>query len=378
MFHVKHRTALTVSTLIVAALLASGCTGTTSPATGWMPPVAGPNGILLVQSAPGRITTAKSDGSRIAEYEIRGAATTNFLGRTSQGAATPIYATPLVDGTAAYVVSYAGRVVRLNLDNGALSEKWIADLHENVVATPVLRGDRLYVSAENGQLSTINTTTGKILGATHPTAGRVWGAPALQDGRIFIGTLDSSEVIAVNADSGATEWRRGGVGAAAADLVVDGNTLVVPSFDRTIHALDSAGGTEKWRFTGDGWFVGKPLVTQQGIYAGTLRGSVYALDRSGKLRWVFARAGLEFRAAPILVGDTLVMADRSGVFIGLNANTGAEKWTQTAEHATIDANGVLLDSGLFFTTTTYSLIRLDPVTGESKTFNVQPPKGDGK
>ena len=382
MFHVKHRLtrrfALTTSALLAAAVLVTGCTGEISPARGWAQPVPGPDGVLLVQSAPGRLTAAKPDGGRVADYQIQGPPIATFFGlREGQGSPTPMYATPLVDGNAAYLVSYDGRVVRLKVDGGSVSEQWVTDLHEKVVATPLLRGDRLYVSAENGRREVLNTANGARVSSTRPTDGRIWGAPALQQSRIFIGTMDSSELIAVNADTGNFEWRQDSVGAAAADLVVDGDLLVVPSFDRSIHALETAGGTERWRFTGDGWFVGRPLVTQQVIYAATMRGSVYALDREGKMLWRYQRADLEFRAAPVLAGNTLVLADRDGTFVGLDAATGAEKWTRTPEQTKIYANGLLLESGVYFVTDDHRLLRVDPAQGDIQSFNVKPPQGNG-
>ena len=383
MFHVKHphltnKTGLT-GAILAAALFGTACTGAVNPAKGWAPPVPGPNGVLLVQSGPGRLTTAKPDGSRLADYQIEGQKTSAFFGlRETQAAPSPLYAAPLVDKNAVYLVAYEGRVVRLNLDNGNLSQQWVTDLHEKVVATPVLRGDRLYVSTENGHLEVLNAANGTRVNSSRPTDGRVWGAPALQESRIIIGTLDSSELIAVNADSGAVEWKQKAAGAAAADLVIEGDLLIVPSFDRSLHALDAATGAEKWRFTGDGWFVGKPVATKQAVYAATMRGAVYALDRSGKLLWQFDRNGLEFRAAPILAGDTLLVAARNGTIVALDAANGSEKWTREAENATIDANGAMLDGGVFFTTDDHRLLRVDPGKGDIQTFNVQPPKGNGK
>jgi len=393
MFHVKHhprggisraprtakrRLALVTTALAVSLLVVTGCTGQMTPPQGWAPPVATANGTLLVQSGTGRITALNAAGERITDFEVKGATTTNIIGRTSTSAPSPFYATPLVDGSAIYLATYAGQVLRLNLENGTFTQAWRADLGEAVVATPVLRGTRLYVSSENGHLLVLDTGTGKTVASFQPTKGRVWGAPALQQNRIFIGTLDSSELVAVNADSGAPEWKHSGSGAAAADIVVDGDVLLVPSFDRALHALDIAGGTEKWRFTGDGWFVGKPLATQQAIYVATMRGSVYALDRAGKELWHFRQQGLEFRAAPVLAGGTLVVADRDGTILGLNPADGTQKWTRTADKTTIDANGTLTDAGVYFVSTDHQLLRVDPASGDIRTFNVQPPQSDGK
>lgn len=373
MFHVKHRAAFAVGALLVTALLATGCTGAVTPPKGWAPPVSTSNSTLLVQSAAGRLTAVKLDGTRIADFELKGATTRDWIGREQQAAAMPLYASPLVDGTNVYIVSYKGEVARLSLDGGAINQKWMTDLKQNVVATPILRDGRLYVTTENGRLAVLNADSGSTVADSRPTTGRVWGSPAAQEDRIYIGTLDSSEILALNTSNGATVWKHTGTGATAADLVIDGSTLMVPSFDRTLHGLDAASGKQTWEFTGDGWFVGKPLLTPDVIYAGTMSGSVYALDRSGHAKWQFRGKGLEFRATPILVGSTLIAVSRNGTFVGLDAATGAEKWTRPTEKAEIDANGVQVENAVYFTTNDYRLLRLDPASGDIQTFNIQPP-----
>ena len=146
------------------------------------------------------------------------------------------------------------------------------------------------------------------------------------------------------------------------------------SFDRALHALDgAAGGAERWRFAGDGWFMGAPLSTGNTIYAATMRGSVYALDDSGHQLWQYQRAAAEFRASPILAGGTLVLAARDGSMIGLDPATGTERWAQTVPGARVDANGLLLESNLFYITTERTVLRVDPTSGSAQTFTVQPP-----
>ena len=371
MFHVKHRVALA---LAAAALLITGCTGSGAPAKGWAQPVNGPSGTLLIQSGVGRLTAIATDGSKVADYEVKGPPTRNFLGQESQSA-SPLYAAPIVDGNTAYVVGYQGRVYRLNLNGGAINEVWSADVDGQVVATPLLRGNRLYVSAEHGSLFVLDVANGNIVKTTRPTEGRVWGAPATDGTRLFIGTLDSSEVVAVNAESGETEWKHEGAGASAADLVVQGDLLVLPSFDRTIHGLDAASGTERWQFKGNGWFIGRPVVTAEAIYTATMRGSVYALDRDGKVRWSVSRDGQEFRAAPIIAGDTLVVASRAGDLVGLSLADGTEKWSKLVDGAKIDASGVLTAAGIVYTTSDHKMFRIDPAKGEVLSSSVPPSGG---
>jgi len=381
MFHVKHRLkhrVVAFGALIALTLVATGCTGAVTPPKGWAPPVSIPNDAILVQSGIGRLTTVKSDGTRIADFSLPGSISHDFLGREKEDPSAPLYATPLVDGTAVYVASYSGMVTRLTLDNGTIAQQWAINLHETVVATPVLRGDRLYVSTENGHLQVLNAANGTAISASRPTVGRVWGAPATKDDRIFIGTLDSSEILALNTSNNATIWKHNGTGATAADLVIDGDTLLAPSFDRGIHSLDLATGDQKWAFTGDGWFVGRPLLTKDAIVTGTMSGSMYSLDRSGKQQWKYTAAKSaqnEFRATPILANGTVIAASRNGTFVGLNAATGAEQWTRTVDKAEVDADGVMIGNAVFYTTNDYRLLRLDPASGDIQTFNIQPPSG---
>ena len=161
-------------------------------------------------------------------------------------------------------------------------------------------------------------------------------------------------------------------------LFRSGDTLIAPSFDRTLHALDTGRGGEKWSFPGDGWFVGRPLVTKDAIFAGTMSGSMYALDRSGKQIWQYTApksAQNEFRATPLLAGSTLIAASRNGTFVGLDAATGAERWSRTADKAEVDADGLILGGAVFYTTNDYRLLRLDPASGDIQTFSIQPPSG---
>jgi outer membrane protein assembly factor BamB len=192
---------------------------------------------------------------------------------------------------------------------------------------------------------------------------------------IYVGSLDNSDLVALNVDTGTTEWRKELAGATAAGVTVDGDTIIVASFDRALHSLDAAaGGTERWRFEGDGWFVGTPLVTKDAIYAATMRGTVYAVDKSGKQIWSRAHPDREFRSSPILAGDTLVIAARDGTILGLNVADGAEKWS-TEPQGAIDADGLLLESSLFYITTSRALLRVDPADGAIRSFNTQPPDG---
>ena len=104
MFHVKHRFGPTLVAFLATALIATGCTGSGAPAQGWAQPVKGPGGTLLIQSQVGMLAALAADGSKVAEFQVKGPPTRNFLGQQSQ-APTPLYAAPIelsVEGSGAF------------------------------------------------------------------------------------------------------------------------------------------------------------------------------------------------------------------------------------------------------------------------------------
>ncbi len=371
MFHVKHR-ALAVAAAAVITL--TGC-GTVAAPSGWAGPVASANNLVVVQDKPGQIVALNpKDGTEAWRYPDT-AKPASGGGINSRKITGALYASPVINGTSIYLVSYEGHVTRLDTQGGGPAIAGEVDLPKDttVVATPRIRGDRLYVFAEDGRVYALNTNNLSTVATYRPTDGRVWGSPALQGSTLYIGTLDSSNLVALNADTGATDWKQKLAGASAASVGSDGDLLVVASFDRAVHGFDAANkGAERWRFAGDGWFVSTPLVTKTTIYAASMGGSVYAIDKSGKELWHRNWAGKEFRSALILSGDTLVAVSRDGVAYGLNLADGTERWTK-ATSASVDADGLLLESNLFYITTAHSLLRIDPTNGAVQTFNTQPP-----
>ena len=386
---------LAAAFLFVAA---SGCATAATP-IGWAGPVATDKGLVVVQDKPGHLVAMDpKSGAEVWRFpaSLKGAGDpAKVLGEKLK---SPLYATPVGGGGALYIISYLGNVTRLNLDGDTLTVPWQVDLANapsrlsiripflsaptpiTAVATPQLRGDRLHVFAEDGRVFVLDTKDGRTLSSSRPTEGRVWGAPARRAGTIYIGGLDSSDLVALNAETGATEWTQRLSAATAADVVVDGDTLIVASFDRALRGLDAtARGAERWRFDGDGWFVGAPLVTRDAIYAASMRGTVYALDKGGKQRWQRSipdagRDTREFRSSPVLVGDTLVVVSRDGTAYGLAAADGAERWSKAAG-GKVEADGLLLESGLFYTTTARALVRIDPSSGAIQSFDTQPSGG---
>lgn len=152
---------------------------------------------------------------------------------------------PVLEGDAVFAAGEAGRVVRLNLQNGG--EIWRAD-------------------------------TGKKL-----SAGVGAGA-----GLVLAGGL-KGELIALDAASGAKRWEINLSSVVVAPPVVDGDVVMVRTGNGHIHGLSAADGGRKWLYTRQ-----LPAFSLQGVTALTVRdGLLYAGFPGGKMAAIRTSNGLQ-------------------------------------------------------------------------------------
>lgn len=357
MFHVKHRQ-IGLMALVVVSILAIGCTGRIQQPEGWAAPTAiGDN--LLVQSGTGQFSLIQpSSGDVLWTYP------------TEDFEKHPFYASPVVDGSTLYIADYLGRVTRLELGNGAPQPSWTHDLAAQVVATPILIGSSLLVSTEDGHIAVLAAADGTLERRITTADRRIWGTPASAGSTIYVTDLDHGATVAFDLTSGEQIWEQTGTGASAADLELDRNLLLVPAFDRALHAIDvDTAGSEIWTFEGDGWFMGRPLIQGNTVYAATMQGTVYAIDRAtGTEKWSYtAPDKAEFRSALVVVDGAVLAASRDGRLFSIDASTGTLNWSEQAvESGKVNANIYADGSQVYLLTSSYALVTVDLATQIAK------------
>lgn len=371
MFHVKHprHRALLVTTVAAFALFAAACVQIATP-EGWPAPALAPDGTVVVHTSGGELVAVDPDSGREV-WRFPDDLPATQAERIREAEIESIYATPLVNGSTVYAITYGGLTVRIDVDNGRIESPWSTALGERVVATPLIDGDRLYIATERGHVAVLDAGNGDLIARHRASAGRIWGQPVLDGDVLYLADLDERRTVALNIATGERLWEQGLTAASAADLVLDDRLLIVGSFDRALHALDvQANGDERWRFRGDGWFVGPPAIHGDVRYAASMGGSVYAIDRDGEEIWRQRFEEEQFRASPIVVNGVLVVASRDGLIAGLDPETGTVLWDRREEDARINAHGRLIESSIFFVTTDHELLRIDPETGGVQRYTV--------
>lgn len=358
MFHVKHRGRLLVAVLALS-LLASGCAQLASP-EGWAAPVADGDRIF-VQLERGTISAGSFSANGAFTEEWR------FPSGTDDLDFDGFYATPVVDDDHVYAVSYDGFAIALDQETGRPDWPAIVELKTNVVATPLLLGDALYIPTGDGELVVLSAADGTETARFLEPNGRIWAAPVADGGTIYVGELDARQLTAVDALSGELDWQQDAGGGLSSDLALVGDFVLTGSLDRSLRAFDQTSpGAQRWEYDTNGWITSAPLISGSVVYSATLRGEVFALDvDTGAEDWLYTEDDLEFRAKPILVDGVLVVADRDGRLRGLDPATGELRWGTDLDNAKLFADPLLFDGSILYVTKDGDLLRVSPRDGST-------------
>ena len=324
---------------------------------GWAGPADAGNDIVLMHNDRGSISAVRVN-------ETGSAVLWTFPSDADDHNYKAFYATPIIDRESspprALIASHSGRIVALDLETGAPVAGWPAEVKVDgeVIATPALDGDTLFVANGAGHVVAVDLSTGIVSEPIVEAGDRIWSAPAVENGTLFVGSLDGD--LRAVAEDGTERWSEH-IGAIAGDIAVDGGTVYAGTLDSHLVALDAATGDERWSFEGSNWFWARPLVTSDTVYAATTVGTVHAIDRAtGNEKWESKPTEAEIHASPVIVGGVLVVADRDGHIHGLDVANGTEIWEQQQADESFLADPLVLDSAVFFLSKDGTLVRVRP------------------
>jgi outer membrane protein assembly factor BamB len=355
--------------LMLVGLLALGCSQISSP-DGWAAPV-GDSELLIVHEGNGVLAGVelRDGGPPVVRWR--------FPADSDDIDFDGLYAEPILDGDRLYLFGYNGLGLALELSSsGPPRQVWAAplDLEAHVVSTPILDGLQLYVTTDRGEVVTVDAERGQVLGRLALGESRIWSRALLDRGTLYVAGLDKRSLTAIAPGPQASvRWQRDTAGAVRSDLTLLGELMIVGTFDGTLHAYDiDADGAERWAYAGPdgGWFFAPLLPAGDRVYAATMRGGVYSLDRDGREIWTRELADAEIRVQPIIAGQLLIVADRNGTISGLDLTDGAEVWSREIGDAKFDAHPILVGSQVVFVTTSGELVSINPSNGAFQRFEL--------
>lgn len=272
--------------------------------------------------------------------------------------------------------------------------KWSFHTDGEVISSPAIVDEVVYVGSNDGNLYAIDQQTGAQKWKFQ-TGARVTSSPAVANGLVYFGSYDGN-FYAVDAASGKQRWKFRNAGErryAATHLhgaVPAGETMPDPfdfylsspavwngavyfgSGDGNVYALDAATGALKWKFKTGDVVHASPAIVDGKLYIGSWDSYFYALDAAnGKELWRFKtgedpdihnQVGIQSSAT---VGNGVIyFGCRDSKFYALDAATGQQRWAFSNKGSWVITSPVVRDGKVYFATSDSALLHiLDAQTG---------------
>jgi outer membrane protein assembly factor BamB len=233
--------------------------------------------------------------------------------------------------------------------------KWQFHTKGQILSSPAIAGDNLYVGSSNHCLYALDLATGaqKWL---FQSEGRITSSPAVSAGVVYFGSYDGN-FYAVDAANGKLKWkfRTGGERRFAA---------------KHLHGAAPASETMPDPFD---FYLSSPVVWNGGVYFGSGDTNVYALDAAtGNLKWKF-KTGDVVHASPAISGGTLFVGSWDSYFYALDAGSGKEVWRfKTGEdpdihnQVGIQSSAAVADGVVYFGCRDSKFYAVDAATGKER------------
>lgn len=173
----------------------------------------------------------------------------------------------------------------INDKYGQVKKAWEFSSDANIISTPAVANERVFVGNQNGVMSCFSLKDGKPLWKFR-TEGSIFSSPAVANGKLVFGSGDGN-VYCVDVNKGKLIWKYKTAASVLGSPVINGDTVFIGGSDHSYLALSSKNGQLIWKFAGlEGPVVSTPLLYQDKIVFGAWDRHLYALKRSnGNLLW---------------------------------------------------------------------------------------------
>lgn len=217
-------------------------------------------------------------------------------------------------------VSEDGWVYALDAESGETN--WQYAIGDEVVSTPAIDDETVYIGGSDGVLYALDTDSGDVEWS-YDTGDMIWSTPAVAFGTVYFADWNGA-VHAVSASSGEVDWTTdtfsqyiSGSVAVDEEAVYVGNTPYNSLDDPNQHygelfKLDRTDGEEQWSFETAALEIGSsPVVTDDRLYIGAHGPTeaeglgVYAISTAGEEEWFLQVGGRGVGSSPALVDGTL-------------------------------------------------------------------------
>jgi outer membrane protein assembly factor BamB len=250
---------------------------------------------------------------------------------------------PIIVGDRLFLTRNDGQVVALNRLTG--KPIWRRDMGYLAAASPAYAEKKIVVTILErskggaGRVAALWAKTGKVAWSK-PLPSRSESSPLIVDHHVYFGS-ENGEVYSMRLnDGGSTAWRFRAGGAVKGGLALSEGKLYFGTYGGQVYALNQHTGKQVWH-TGTsganfglsaGNFYATPAVAYGRVYIGNTDGNMYSFSQdTGKLAWRRGTGSYVY-ASPAVASvpggkPTVYFGSYDGTFYALDARSGATRWT---------------------------------------------------
>jgi outer membrane protein assembly factor BamB len=269
----------------------------------------------------------------------------------------PLKGAPIVALNRAYVNDEQLHVWSLNLTDGTVAwkhdevrspsdvkcydaltgrQRWIQTVDGNIIHTPQIGQQVVYVSSSSGILYAFNQMDGELLWKT--AIGTPLTLPAADASLVLVGSGNS--LCGINPIDGKEIFKTDIASPVTGVPVVSPEGGYVAVSDAVV-ALDRV-GHERWRVKLKSPAWASLAVTNDGVLVGCVDSSIKLLAReTGAMKWEVLLAGTPNVLAG--AGSAVYVGTRQGTLVGMKLADGSKLWSAALGHGPVD--GVALSAG---------------------------------
>ncbi len=207
--------------------------------------------------------------------------------------------------------------------------------------SPVVHNGTVYFGTGYGdyKVFAVNAETGAEIWSKQMLYP-VWGSPSAHEGIVFFGLgrgnftesapMPAGKVIALNAETGDTEWEHEAEDAVLTAIAVQDNSVFFGSRDGYVYSLGAIDGKLNWKTDIGGPVVSSPAVTLEVVYAAAKNGYIYALSAdSGEMQWEFdtriVRRNIELYSSPAVANGLLYIGSSDRYIFCLGGEVSSDR-----------------------------------------------------
>ncbi|MGL6030044.1 MAG: outer membrane protein assembly factor BamB [Legionella sp.] len=247
---------------------------------------------------------------------------------------------PVIRGDVLYTADKSGLVQAVNKKDGQI--KWSLQLKDGIVSGPTVRDGFIAVGTNVSSLVLINQADGKELWQAR-VSGEILSPPAMSHQKVIAKTIDG-KVYSFDAVTGKQLWSTDHgspslVLKASSSPIIVGDLVLIGFSDGKLDALELQTGRVVWQRSiayGTGAsdverlvdIDADPIVKDNVAYLASYQGYIGALSLADG-QFIWRKSGSVYKNM-VLKSNTLYLTDSNDVVWSINSRTGQVNWKQTA------------------------------------------------